>query len=124
MDTLDRILNLIKQSGITQQALLKDLGFNKSFISDWRAGKIHSPSSDKISKIADYFDVSTDYLLGHTDNPAPSNSNEDDINLDELEFALLGEVRDLDDAEKEELVRMARRMRELREFKRKQKNNE
>ena len=28
-----------------------------------------SPSVDKIYKIADYFDVSVDYLLGRTDNP-------------------------------------------------------
>lgn len=39
-----------------------------------------NPSSDKILKIADYFEVSTDYLLGKTDNPiTPTKEQKDEF---------------------------------------------
>lgn len=63
MSTLDTILELIKQKGITQQAFLRDMGLDKSTISDWKRGSNQSYKKH-IEKIADYFGVSIDYLLG------------------------------------------------------------
>ena len=63
MSTLDKILELIKQKGITQQAFLRDMGLDKSTISDWKRGSNQSYKKH-IEKIADYFGVSIDYLLG------------------------------------------------------------
>lgn len=40
------------------------LGFGNGVINRWRK---NTPGSDKLKKVADYFDVSTDYLLGRTD---------------------------------------------------------
>ncbi|HDT8326371.1 TPA: XRE family transcriptional regulator, partial [Listeria monocytogenes] len=31
--------------------------------------KVKTPGADKLKAVADYFNVSTDYLLGRTDNP-------------------------------------------------------
>ena len=48
--------------------MLIDCNISKSFIYDIEKRNM-SPSCDKISRIADYLDVSVDYLLGRTDNP-------------------------------------------------------
>ena len=66
LDTLNKILFLIEERGLKQQFVLKEFGYDKSFFSDWKAGKIKHLSGDKIIKFAEYFDVSTDYLLGWT----------------------------------------------------------
>ena len=63
MDTLDRIIMLIKEHGITQQQFLKDVGLNKTALSDWKKG-VNASYKKHINKIADYFNVSVDYLLG------------------------------------------------------------
>lgn len=38
-----------------------------------------SPSSERLRKVADYFDVTTDYLLGRTDTPQFTKKDERDI---------------------------------------------
>ena len=63
MSTLDKILALIKEKGITQNAFLMDMGLDKSTISDWKRGSNQSYKKH-IERIADYFNVSVDYLLG------------------------------------------------------------
>lgn len=67
---LNRITELIHSQGITKNKLLVDLELNKSSFFDWeRRGTV--PSGDVVAKIADYFNVSADYLLGRTDDPRP-----------------------------------------------------
>lgn len=60
-----RIKELCSQKGITIARLESDLGFGNSSIKKWE--KMCSPSVDKIIKVASYFNVSVDYLLGRTD---------------------------------------------------------
>ncbi|NDO18057.1 helix-turn-helix transcriptional regulator [Lachnospiraceae bacterium MD329] len=73
--TLDRILKLITDNGLTQQEFLKSIGLNKSAISDWKKG-LNASYKKHIDKIADYFNVSVDYLLGKTDTPTPEQQDE------------------------------------------------
>lgn len=47
---------------ITAAHLLRETGLNKSLITQWKNG-LQKPSTDAIIKIAEYFGVSTDYLL-------------------------------------------------------------
>ncbi len=70
-ETLNKILSLIKEKRISKGTFLKDLGFNKSAISDWIAGKSKSYLK-QISDIAAYFGVSTDYLLGNEQKNKPA----------------------------------------------------
>lgn len=49
---------------MTVAELERALNFGQGSISRWAKS---APSADKIQKVADYFDVSTDYLLGRTD---------------------------------------------------------
>lgn len=61
----ERIKSLCQKKGITITKLESDLGFGNSSVKKWE--KTSSPSIDKIVKVASYFDVSTDYLLGRSD---------------------------------------------------------
>ena len=70
MDTLDKIMLLLKENGIEQQGLAAILGINKQTISDWKSGKSKTYLK-YIQTISDYFNVSTDYLLGRTDIKNP-----------------------------------------------------
>lgn len=58
----------MNQQGITQYRLAKNLGISGGHLGDWKKGKSR-PTIDNLIKIADYFDVSVDYLLGRTENP-------------------------------------------------------
>lgn len=61
MTMLDRIKELANNRKITLSRLEEDLGFGKNSLYSW---KNKTPGVDKIQKVADYFDVSVDYLLG------------------------------------------------------------
>lgn len=68
--SIDRILDLIKKSGKTDKAITLDLELSNSAISEWKKGKAF-PKTDAIVKLAQYFDVSVDYLLGLTNTKRP-----------------------------------------------------
>ena len=64
-NTLGRILIELEQRGISSTKFQKDLGLYGSAVSEWKNGK--SKSYEKhLPKIAEYFGVSVDYLLGNT----------------------------------------------------------
>lgn len=66
--------HLMKERGITAYRVSKDTGISQATLSDWKKGRC-VPKSNKIQILADYFNVSIDYLLGKTDikNPLPRN---------------------------------------------------
>lgn len=64
----ERLLDLRKDAGLTQDELASILRTNKHSISAYEREKNEPSDSMKIA-IADYFNVSVDYLLGLTDNP-------------------------------------------------------
>ena len=78
---LDRIKELCKKRGITVSELENRVGFGKNSIYKW---KTQSPKIETIQKVADYFNVSTDYLLGRTDNPDPDNTKLDTSDLEDV----------------------------------------
>lgn len=61
---LDRVDELIKEHAMTRAELERKTGISPGSIRNWSKSM---PSVDKIQKVADYFDVSTDYLLGRAD---------------------------------------------------------
>lgn len=60
MDLKERIKSLCKSRGISMNRLEGELGFAKGYISKLGTSK---PNVRKIQQIADYFDVSLDYLI-------------------------------------------------------------
>lgn len=65
--TLEKIKELAKKRGISLAKLEESLGYSTNY---FYTLKTKTPNSDRLQEIADYFNVSTDYLLGRTDNPA------------------------------------------------------
>ena len=59
---IDRILNLMEQNNVTAATLTKEIPLTNGVISQWKRGK-QNPSTDSIIKIANYFHVTTDYIL-------------------------------------------------------------
>lgn len=110
---IERTLDLIEKKGITKNKLLTDLHLSKNSFVDWqKRGSI--PSADVALKIAEYFDVPLDYLMGRTDDPnqKPGESN---IKLDEFSYAMYNESKELSDSDKERLLTFARMLRESSE---------
>lgn len=61
-----RIRALIADSGATQNQIAKEIGVTRQSISQYCDGST-VPNADKLLKLAQYFNVSADYLLGMTD---------------------------------------------------------
>jgi len=69
-NTMDRIRDLCRSRNITQVELAQAVGMDKSTLSRVMAEKTSKLSSKNLVAIANYFEVSTDFLLGLTDIPA------------------------------------------------------
>lgn len=63
-----RLKELRKKKGISQLRLATDLNTTQNTISRYETGE-RQPGIDELIKIADYFNVSVDYLVGRTENP-------------------------------------------------------
>lgn len=63
-----RIKELRKSKNISQLKMALDLNTNQNTISRYETGE-REPDISALIKIADYFNVSIDYLVGRTDNP-------------------------------------------------------
>ena len=72
-DTRQRIQDLIKSRKITQAELAEKVGFSSSTLSRYLQGRTTNLGDGFIIRIAKYFDVSTDFLLGETDIPDRKN---------------------------------------------------
>lgn len=71
-----RLKNLRIQNGYTQKEMAENLGTSQPSYQNWEKGT-RKPSRITLQKIANFFNVSTDFLLGETDIPDP----ESDIDL-------------------------------------------
>ncbi len=63
-----RLKEVRKSRGISQLKLAMDLNTNQNTISRYETGE-REPGINELIKIADYFNISVDYLLCRTDNP-------------------------------------------------------
>lgn len=72
----DIFVHLLQISSVSAYKLSKDTGIPQSVISYWKSGE-KLPSAENLLKLANYFDVSVDYLVGRTDSPHPTNITND-----------------------------------------------
>ena len=81
-----RLKELRLNSGITQKQLANHLRIAQNTLSYWENEK-YEPDSENLAAIADYFDVSVDYLLGKTETKkAPVESDKGNKSAAVLEF--------------------------------------
>ncbi|WP_304459261.1 helix-turn-helix domain-containing protein [Alicyclobacillus sendaiensis] len=78
-----RLRILRRQKGLTQQALCNELGLNRSTYAKYETGENH-PEVETLVRLADYFGVSVDYLLGRSSSP--DGRQDVDLPNEQLEF--------------------------------------
>ena len=97
--TFEKVRELAKKQGLSLNQVEEKLGFSKNTLYSLKRQKV---SSDRLQQIADYFGVSTDYLLGRTDNPriaTEADQGPDDID-DIIANAMMFDGKPLTDDDK------------------------
>ncbi len=72
----DKFVELLQKKSLSAYSVAKSTGISQGTMNEYRSGK-KRPSIENIVKIADFLDVSIDFLLGRTDNPAVNLSDPD-----------------------------------------------
>lgn len=114
-----RLKMLRTEAGKTQDDMSKLLGIQRSTYGEYERGRI-MPSTDKLKALADFFNVSIDYLLGTTnftthEEKATTASNHDIIDVSSIIKLMLDQLnngstsikfegKELDDASRELLI--------------------
>lgn len=97
MDVYNRVKELALNKKVSIAFLERKLDISNGSISKWNASH---PNSEPLKKVADFFDVSTDYLLGRTGNPKINNGNST-----ETDMLIAAHIREgLSEEEKEEVM--------------------
>lgn len=65
----ERFVQLCAERNTKPNPVAKELGISSGAVTNWKNGAV--PQSATLKRIADYFGVSTSYLLGIVDNPDP-----------------------------------------------------
>ena len=98
----ERLKTLRSEAKLTQKEIAEKLEVSQQFYAKWESNK-STPASKNLNKLADFFNVSTDYLLGNTDNKKA-------LSFDDLKEAIINSKtfnhRPLTDAERNEIIKM------------------
>ena len=100
----NRYQQLCDERNISVYRACEAIGLNRSAVAKWKAGG--RPNGTTAAKLADYFGVSTDYLLEKTDEKAPAVSQRA-ISDEDIKFALFGGDSEITDAMYEEVKQFA-----------------
>ena len=91
----NRFRALCEQNHVSVYRACTDIGLNRSAVAKWKNGG--KPNGSTAAKLADYFGVTTDYLLGQSDERMPGETPRV-ISDDEIKFALFGGDGEITDA--------------------------
>lgn len=83
MTVFEQVKKLTKSRSKTMKQVTSDLGYSENYFYSLKSGK--QPTAERLSEIADYFGVTTDYLLGREEKPMQS---EDKESNSQIEFRL------------------------------------
>lgn len=74
----DRLRELRNKKGLSQKGLADKLNLNRSTYARYETSTTQ-PDYDTLKKLADFFDVTTDYILGNSNQPQLTEKDEKDI---------------------------------------------
>ena len=97
--TFEKVRELARKKGLSLNQVEEKLGYSRNTLYSLKRQKV---SSERLQEIADFFNVSTDYLLGRTDNPTIATDDQtssDDID-DIIENAMMFDGKPLTDDDK------------------------
>jgi len=106
---MNRIRELRKQKDLTMKDLGNQIGVSESTVSLYENEK-RQPDQDTLLRIADYFQVSIDYLLGRTDVQCIAMQSDQVLNasVTDEEMALLGYFRSMNKEARERTIWIAK----------------
>ena len=107
------IMKLCADKGISGYKMCADTGISRGLLTDLKAGRKKTITTGTAQKIADYFGVSVDYLLGNTDQKEKAPIKKDEGFTDEdLKFALFDAPEEITDDIMDEVKRFAKYVEE------------
>lgn len=78
MEVHEALRRFRQGTGLKQEEVAEKLGIKRQAYQPYETGKV-TPSVNMIIKMANVFDVTTDYLLGRSDTPHPTEFNEREV---------------------------------------------
>jgi len=100
----DRLKELRSKKGITQEVLASALDIPESTVRRYESSDDNTPRRERLEKIADYFGVSVDYLLGRTEDPTPPAKK--DKQPDELTTIMFHKWDQLDEKRRKQALKL------------------
>lgn len=104
----DLFCELCHKKGVSPTRATVEIGLSRTIGTKWKTTGA-TPQGETLSKIADYFGVSVDYLLGN--EPKEKTPAEADVTFDDFTYAMYGESRELTEDDKNMLLDMARMLK-------------
>ncbi|HAP4645523.1 TPA: helix-turn-helix transcriptional regulator [Enterococcus faecalis] len=98
MSLFERIKSLAKTKNKNVKQVALELGFSENLFYKW---KTNDPKAKDLEKVAEYFNVSVDYLLGRTDNTKATDEKKSDDLDDVLDNVMSFDGKPLDDHDRE-----------------------
>ena len=98
----DIFVNLCTNAGKSTTAVILELGLSRSSVTTWKKGTV--PNNSSLVKIANYFNVSVNYLLGKEKESAPTPTRS------ECEEKIIERFRTLPEEEQEAFLKIIEAM--------------
>ncbi len=99
----DKFQTLCSQRGVSVYRACTDIGLNRSAVAKWKAGG--KPNGTTAARLAEYFGVTTDYLL--CDGEEPGAAMPRAVSDEDIKFALFGGDGEITDAMYDEVKKFA-----------------
>lgn len=97
---MKRLRELRERKGYTLEQVATKLGLRNQYVSNYELGK-RSPDYETLKKFADFYNVTTDYILGNSDIENPYNTpnvkiekNKNELNFSELDNVYLSYAKE------------------------------
>lgn len=111
----DRIKTLRKEKGLTQIQFAQQFNVANGTVGMWETGK-REPDFETTQRIADFFGVSVDYLLGREgQKETPGTKAGREVTFDDFTYAMYEEGKELTEENKKKLLEMAQFFRQQQE---------
>ena len=112
----DQFKLLCENKGVSCNKAALDMGLSNATPTKWKKSGA-TPSGGTLNKIADYFGVTVDYLLGNTEQKenTPAKEGERNITLDDFTYAMYEESKELTAENKQKLLEMAQFFKQQQE---------
>ncbi len=100
----NRFKSLCDEKGVSVYRACQDIGLNRSAVAKWKAGG--KPNGSTSARLAEYFGVTTDFLLGQSQEKTPAETQRA-VSDEDIKFALFGGDGEITDEMYDEVKKFA-----------------